>query len=104
MNKVRGDLLSHTVTRAVPSAQEGLTSEFGMGSGVTLPLSPPELLGEYHCTTIQEGETRITSTLLPGTRERKEVVKPHDRLVRVSLAGYPAYTSRLSTSWSTRGL
>ncbi len=28
-----GDLLSHTVTRAVPSAQRGLTSVFGMGTG-----------------------------------------------------------------------
>ena len=27
-------LLSHTVTRAIPSPQEDLTSEFGMGSGV----------------------------------------------------------------------
>ncbi len=35
-------LLSHTVARAVPSAQEGLTSEFGMGSGVTPPPLPPE--------------------------------------------------------------
>jgi hypothetical protein len=31
------DLLSHRVSPAVPSAQEGLTSEFGMGSGVTPP-------------------------------------------------------------------
>ncbi len=30
-------LLSHRVTPAVPSAQEGLTSEFGMGSGVAPP-------------------------------------------------------------------
>ena len=30
-----GDLLSHTVTRAVPSALRGLTSVFGMGTGVT---------------------------------------------------------------------
>ena len=37
-----GDLLSHTVSRAVPSALEGLTSEFGMGSGVTPPALPPE--------------------------------------------------------------
>ena len=37
-----GDLLSHTVTRAVPSAVEGLTSVFGMGTGVTPLLSPPE--------------------------------------------------------------
>ena len=31
------DLLSHRVSPAVPSALEGLTSEFGMGSGVTPP-------------------------------------------------------------------
>ena len=35
------DLLSHTVTRAVPLALEVLTSEFGMGSGVAPPPSPP---------------------------------------------------------------
>ena len=29
-----GDLLSHTVARAVPSARAGLTSVFGMGTGV----------------------------------------------------------------------
>ena len=32
------DLLSHAVTHAVPSALEGLTSVFGMGTGVTPPL------------------------------------------------------------------
>ena len=32
-----GDLLSHSLTRAVPSALEGLTSEFGMGSGMAPP-------------------------------------------------------------------
>jgi hypothetical protein len=31
-------LLSHTVSRAVPLALASLTSEFGMGSGVTSPL------------------------------------------------------------------
>ena len=30
-----GDLLSHTVTRAVSSALRGLTSVFEMGTGVT---------------------------------------------------------------------
>ena len=29
-----GDLLSHTVARAVPSAQTSLTAVFGMGTGV----------------------------------------------------------------------
>ena len=34
-------LLSHTVTHAVPSALKGLTSVFGMGTGVTpSPWSP----------------------------------------------------------------
>jgi TPP-dependent indolepyruvate ferredoxin oxidoreductase alpha subunit len=35
-----GDLLSHTVTRAVPSALRGLTSVFGMGTGVALSALP----------------------------------------------------------------
>jgi hypothetical protein len=30
-----GDLLSHTASRAVSSAQQGLTSVFEMGTGVT---------------------------------------------------------------------
>ncbi len=34
-------LLSHTVTHAVPLALKGLTSVFGMGTGVTLSLSRP---------------------------------------------------------------
>lgn len=36
------DLLSHLVTKAVPSAQEGLTTLFGMGRGVTPPPKSPE--------------------------------------------------------------
>src|SRR5665213_564671 len=34
-------LISHTLTRAVPSAQRGLTSVFGMGTGVTLAVNSP---------------------------------------------------------------
>ena len=37
-----GDLRSHTVTRAVSSALRGLTSVFGMGTGVTPAVKPPE--------------------------------------------------------------
>jgi hypothetical protein len=36
VNYPGGDLRSHTVTRAVSSARRGLTSVFGMGTGVTL--------------------------------------------------------------------
>ncbi len=38
-----GDLLSHTVASAVPSALKDLTSVFGMGTGVTPSLLPPEI-------------------------------------------------------------
>jgi hypothetical protein len=37
-NNAGSDLLSHTVSHAVPSAVSGLTSVFGMGTGVTLIL------------------------------------------------------------------
>jgi hypothetical protein len=41
-NQDPGDvLLSHTVTRAVPSALRGLTAVFGMGTGVALSLWSP---------------------------------------------------------------
>jgi hypothetical protein len=39
-----GFLLSHAASRAVPSAPRGLTSVFGMGTGVTLSTKPPENL------------------------------------------------------------
>jgi len=37
------DLLSHRGNSAVPLALEGLTSEFGMGSGGAPPVKPPEI-------------------------------------------------------------
>jgi hypothetical protein len=40
--KSGGVLLSQAVSHQVPSAQEGLTSVFGMGTGVTPPLLPPK--------------------------------------------------------------
>ena len=42
-----GDLLSRAVTSQVPSALKGLTSVFGMGTGVTPSLSPPEWVNEF---------------------------------------------------------
>ena len=38
---VGNDLLSHTVTRILPSALAGLTAGFGMGPGVPPPLVSP---------------------------------------------------------------
>ena len=39
------DLLSHTLPRAVPSAQKGLASGFGMEPGVSLSPWSPKLYG-----------------------------------------------------------
>ena len=44
LNYPGNDLLSHAVTSAVPSALEGLTSVFGMGTGVAPPATPPGTL------------------------------------------------------------
>ena len=46
-------LLSHTAARAVPSALKGLTSVFGMGTGVALSLSRPEILKSQIILTIE---------------------------------------------------
>jgi hypothetical protein len=44
LDKIGGVLLSHRVAPAVPSALWGLTSVFGMGTGVTPTLWPPKLV------------------------------------------------------------
>ena len=45
-----GDLLSQGVAPQVPSARAGLTSVFGMGTGVTPPLWPPETVALFQRT------------------------------------------------------
>src|SRR5205823_6188300 len=60
-----GDLLSHPVTRAVPSALEGLTSGFGMGPGVPPPPWPPK---RY------EGASLRTDPELDSEREQSQVL------------------------------
>ena len=60
------DLLSHPPARAVPSAVAGLTSVFGMGTGVTLLLWPPGNLvsgvpPEASYAASQEGRPRAFS-------------------------------------------
>lgn len=91
-----GDLLSHTATRAVPSAQRALTSVFGMGTGVTPSLwSPkPSCMRLVHDTLAYDW-TCISSLVK---------VKSHDRLVRLSFTRHRASTCRLSTLSSSTGL
>ena len=69
------DLLSHTVTRAVPSAVEGLTTVFGMGTGVTPLLSPPGngRPSRRSATSVKE-RTQPTQTV--GLRDNPPSPKP----------------------------
>ena len=81
------DLLSHAVASAVPSAQEGLTSVFGMGTGVAPPAMPPgnesvwRLKGARPNTEILGRSQTLFS---PPRSGEIYVVKPHGRLVPVS--------------------
>ena len=73
------DLLSHPPTRAVPSAVAGLTSVFGMGTGVTLLLWPPGncfTLVRRSCSVRSENVLRtIVERSLNG---RRTFVEPRD--------------------------
>ena len=44
MRNPGGDLLSQGASPQVPSARAGLTAVFGMGTGVSPPLWPPEIV------------------------------------------------------------
>ncbi len=62
------DLLSHPVARAVPSAQEGLTSGFGMGPGVSPPPWPPK-----RCLPMDSGNPEgVTPEQSSGTDSERE--------------------------------
>ena len=66
-----GVLLSHSLTQAVPSALEGLTSEFGMGSGMAPPTLPPEdaevcLSTRLHGSKIGQSPVVSSSCALPS--------------------------------------
>ena len=66
MRNPGGDLLSQGASPQVPSARAGLTAVFGMGTGVSPPLWPPETVrsagvlhrfhGEHHASG------RVTAT------------------------------------------
>ena len=47
---VGDDLLSHTLSRAVQSARRGLTSVFGMGTGISPAVRSPATCGVYEAS------------------------------------------------------
>ena len=100
------DLLSQGVSAQVPSALKGLTSVFGMGTGVTPSPLPPDpfscdviyciiLLSLCQSYLYKPSKLNNASTYLGQAL---------DRLVSVSLGHYCPYTPDLSTRWSTWGL
>src|SRR5688500_20126645 len=74
-NKKAGDaVLSHTVSHAVPSAQRGLTTVFGMGTGVTLAAKPPTKFSERVIAGARERVKRISRVLsFPRSRARIKI-------------------------------
>ena len=56
------DLVSHKVALAVPSAQRGLTSVFGMGTGVALSIQSPETCKKFQV---------FDSSILMGKRDER---------------------------------
>src|SRR5213593_4823120 len=63
------DLLSHVVANAVPSALEGLTSVFGMGTGVAPPLESPEneiLAGRPESRPVNRSDNNF---VMPGANQ-----------------------------------
>src|SRR5690606_36727657 len=77
------DVLSHTVSGAVPSALRGLTSVFGMGTGVSLAPLPPDMSsGRLAVRTALSGSAgrslsqRGQATPLKGSRAT--LGRPHD--------------------------
>src|SRR6185503_4427298 len=66
-----GDLLSHRVSPAVPSALEVLTSEFEMGSGVAPPVRPPESVA------VRRNERRIFCVV----SYQSSSTRPHKRSI-----------------------
>tara|TARA_B100001248_G_scaffold72263_1_gene51175 strand:- start:294 stop:668 length:375 start_codon:yes stop_codon:yes gene_type:complete len=77
-------LLFHRGSPAVPSPLAGLTSEFGMGSGVPLPLLTPanfENLLEYDFLVLVRKQK---IHLMIFSVQFRALKKSHDQLVRIS--------------------
>ena len=93
-----GDLLSHAVSRAVPSAQTGLASGFGMEPGVSPSLWPPKHYGDdgtgktrpYLGTRIVDASTSHIKDVSVASYRLISTGQLHASLVRTS-------TSSLST-------
>ena len=105
------DLLSRAVSSQVPSALKGLTSVFGMGTGVTPSLSPPEWVNEFVRFASRLGASRYSVTeqssfsssvqLLPGseTHPRRTFALTFPSQIWLKVTAYSfAYAPRTLTT------
>src|SRR5208283_4503415 len=77
---IAGDhLISHTVTRAVPSAQRGLTSVFGMGTG-----DP----SQYGHRQVVRGDIRVPSSAAADEGTRLKAHALNTPQLRMALGGW----------------
>ena len=94
-------LLSHAVSRAVPSAPAGLTSVFGMGTGVTLPTKSPENRFKNRIATVPRQVSRASASACC-------LSKFYGQAMGLISSGQLNALLRLHihpiTSWSTRSL
>ena len=97
-------LLSHAVSRAVPSAPAGLTSVFGMGTGVTLPTKSPENRFENRIATLLtnfgklHAQAHVACCLSKFYGQAKGLISSGQLNALLRLHIHPI------TSWSTRSL
>ena len=97
---VGGNLLSHRVAPAVPSALWSLTSVFGMGTGGTSELSPPTKVTNLKKRIYRygvEARPRAVPRHSRGGAGFVVVIKPNGQLVLVCSTHCCASTPSLST-------
>ena len=91
-------LISHTLTRAVPSAQRGLTSVFGMGTGVTLAVWSPANLRRALGRRFSAAYCRQRA-VSPGLSWQSGAIQPdfsqRNRLGMFLVIHYAAVSSRM---------
>ncbi len=99
------DVLSHSVSGAVPSALRGLTTVFGMGTGVSPALEPParQFSGRKN-TGEREQRHRAPASRCGPLPFVGKPAKPLGRLVRLGSDARTPCTCRLSTSSSRTAL
>ena len=104
------DLLSHVVANAVPSALEGLTSVFGMGTGVTPPLQSPEfrINSLLHYSIFKKRMSNVEVYQIHDEFRAFEQGKFYGQASRPISTGklhvLPRFHTQPITWWSSRGL